>query len=667
MHNSRIPYLLVSCLISIGIWNCGDTTSGADDIENPVSSSELSSSSEAESSETISSPESSSEPVSSSQEASSSSTVPSSSSRPVINLTDDDFVNVGGQLWTKKNLNIEIEGSRCYEDKPENCEKYGRLYTWAMAMDVDLSYNANQLGEIDLPYQGICPEGTHLPSHEEWTWLYEYVRANPEAAKVFTNQVGGFYDHFSGYKNEDIESVFWSSTEYDVSNDRLNGSAIGYNYAWLWAYRKDLSVGKDNARKTSAAHVRCIKDGSEGVLSSSSIESSSSFVYEPDADSIRIGDQVWMTKNLDSIVEGSFCFDNNEENCEKYGRLYTWSQAMGVDSMFDNERLGPLYIPYQGICPEGAHLPTNSELQTLAANLKKYPEYMAYFTNQLGGFFNYKKEFTALEEQNIVWSSTEYNATGTGYTFMFAWLHAFRKDLSIGSDNPKKITGAYVRCIKGAAAQPPKKSDSITLEKAPGCETAERSNWKYLNPSIDYGCIKDNRDGRFYKTVVIGDRVWLAENLRYKPQKSSWCYNEADSECDEFGRYYSGYAVSESPSICPEGFHIPKESEALQLRFYITSSLMSVEGWKKAANTFIGNNSTGFTLLPAGIRGYANGNGWVTGEYDGVGNVARFWSSAPYNGTGYYEYVFMNTEGGLSMTDKEKGFGMPVRCIKDSE
>ena len=138
---------------------------------------------------------------------------------------------------------------------------------------------------------------------------------------------------------------------------------------------------------------------------------------------------------------------NKPENCEKYGRLYTWATTMDVDLSYNANQLGEIDFPRQGICPERTHLPTTWELQTRTTNLKNYPEYMVYFTNQLGGFFNYNEEFTALEEQNIVWSSTEYNATGTRYTFMSAWLHAFRKDLSIESPPKKKITKTYVRCI----------------------------------------------------------------------------------------------------------------------------------------------------------------------------------------------------------------------------
>ena len=57
-----------------------------------------------------------------------------------------------------ENLNIDLGGSRCYQDKPENCAKYGRLYTWDVAMSV-------------------CPKGWHLPTNEEWGELLSYVES----------------------------------------------------------------------------------------------------------------------------------------------------------------------------------------------------------------------------------------------------------------------------------------------------------------------------------------------------------------------------------------------------------------------------------------------------------------------------------------------------------
>ena len=54
---------------------------------------------------------------------------------------------------------------------------------------------------------------------------------------------------------EDEESVFWTSTEYDVS-----GTKYVFEYAWIWAYRKDESVAWSNPHKYMGSYVRCIVD-----------------------------------------------------------------------------------------------------------------------------------------------------------------------------------------------------------------------------------------------------------------------------------------------------------------------------------------------------------------------------------------------------------------------
>ena len=83
---------------------------------------------------------------------------------------------------------------------------------------------------------------------------------------------------------------------------------------------------------------------------------------------VTIGTQTWMAENLNYETEmGSYCYKDSAKYCEKYGRLYTWATAVGKseeDCGFGKEcNLGDGKV--RGVCPEGWHLPTQTEWNTL--------------------------------------------------------------------------------------------------------------------------------------------------------------------------------------------------------------------------------------------------------------------------------------------------------------
>ena len=77
---------------------------------------------------------------------------------------------------------------------------------------------------------------------------------------------------------------------------------------------------------------------------------------------IKIGEQCWMGKNLNYGVINStkYCYNNTESNCDQYGGMYTWYMAM------NNAPASPVGV--QGICPQGWHIPTPTEWNTLQSN-----------------------------------------------------------------------------------------------------------------------------------------------------------------------------------------------------------------------------------------------------------------------------------------------------------
>ncbi|MCQ2061598.1 MAG: fibrobacter succinogenes major paralogous domain-containing protein [Fibrobacter sp.] len=103
-------------------------------------------------------------------------------------------IKIGNQTWMAQNLNyVTHDGnaddgvsSWCYED-PESCAKYGRLYTWAAAMDKpESSCGDGHICGMTGTVQGICPDGWHLPSKEELHELFSFVGTGVDSITMAT-------------------------------------------------------------------------------------------------------------------------------------------------------------------------------------------------------------------------------------------------------------------------------------------------------------------------------------------------------------------------------------------------------------------------------------------------------------------------------------------------
>ena len=157
-------------------------------------------------------------------------------------------VKIGEQTWMAENLNFNASGSVCYDNEPANCEKYGRLYNWNVAMSA-------------------CPSGWHLPNDAEWNALERAVGGSSVAgthlkAKNGWNQNGYGLDTYGfaalpggyGYSNGNFGYVgdigfWWSATEF-------------YAYgAWVRSMDYDFEyVLRDGINKSALLSARCVQD-----------------------------------------------------------------------------------------------------------------------------------------------------------------------------------------------------------------------------------------------------------------------------------------------------------------------------------------------------------------------------------------------------------------------
>jgi uncharacterized protein (TIGR02145 family) len=201
-------------------------------------------------------------------------------------LTDDrdgqtyKTVKIGKQWWMAENLNYNFSvdslgiGSYCYNDSAKYCEKYGALYTWAVAMDSAGLWSDDAKGcgyEAECspkqPVQGICPAGWHMPDTTDWGVLRDILGENagimlksqtawyndPQPgtdAVGFTALPGGlWYGILSEYEHESEAAYFWSTSSY---------KNIGVYYKSVGIDMHYLKTGLDymNGRLS----VRCLKN-----------------------------------------------------------------------------------------------------------------------------------------------------------------------------------------------------------------------------------------------------------------------------------------------------------------------------------------------------------------------------------------------------------------------
>ena len=171
----------------------------------------------------------------------------------------------------------------------------------------------------------------------------------------------------------------------------------------------------------------------------------------------------------------------------------------------------------------------------------------------------------------------------------------------------------------------------------------------------------DSRDGKIYKTVTIGDQVWMAENLNFKTD-SSFCYNDSTEYCAKYGRLYTWTAAM---NACPDGWHLPSETDFKNLIKAVggekgaATKLKSTSGWSDYdGGNGNGTDAFGFSALPAGI-----GNADV---YGGENYTAFFWGSTT-------EYVSENsperTVGAYAMSLEydDVNVNLPSYAAKDLE
>lgn len=169
--------------------------------------------------------------------------------------------------------------------------------------------------------------------------------------------------------------------------------------------------------------------------------------------------------------------------------------------------------------------------------------------------------------------------------------------------------------------------------------------------------LTDSRDGKVYKTVQIGEKIWMAENLNYEFEDGaqSWCNKNEEENCEKYGRLYT---LSAAKTACPEGWRLPSLEEWPEKGNggYDAFIDYAAVGWGRGADKY------GFAVLPAGEY-LADSK-----DFFEPGSFAHFWTStidaANHNCPKSVE-VANGSSGMVAVCVDNENDGYSVRCVKD--
>lgn|GEM_PF-683142 len=205
------------------------------------------------------------------------------------------------------------------------------------------------------------------------------------------------------------------------------------------------------------------------------------------------------------------------------------------------------------------------------------------------------------------------------------------------------------------------------------------------NPEVEYGTMTD-QDGNHYKTVQVGEQVWMAENLMVdhfrngdvipeipasggiwngtSSPASCWFNDDRAAFACPYGKMYNWYVAGDNRNVCPAGWRVPSSADFETLVNTLGASAggkmksQGIQYW--TGGNLGGSNASGFSGLPAGTR-------WQD-SYGELGILAHYWTStSDMEGQVNSTLVRLHYDGtGLDFFTWDNRRGEAIRCIQDN-
>lgn len=209
-------------------------------------------------------------------------------------------IKIDKQVWMAENLKYKVSPSYCFRDIESNCQKYGRMYPWHVAMKLPAKKaydNENVTNYVNSVHQGLCPAGWHVPSAADFDTLYAHAYdESPSTRKLSTDPAERFilnpkgfnlkyagqlmiwgYEYYMGYKEIDPTagarffrtgkrgeyplSFVYKDFNHFVSFTTTEAEESTVLVYTVYSDQYNFSMGANRIyRGASAEYLRCIKD-----------------------------------------------------------------------------------------------------------------------------------------------------------------------------------------------------------------------------------------------------------------------------------------------------------------------------------------------------------------------------------------------------------------------
>lgn len=311
-------------------------------------------------------------------------------------------------------------------------------------------------------------------------------------------------------------------------------------------------------------------------------------------------------------------FSDYSKNCQIGGALYSWTAIVNIDKKWSNADASSfINAQHQGICPEGWHVPNDGEWYTLAERVDFSSSWVGSF--DLGaedlfavGYYNYNN-YGYFPTDKLGFSILPVQQGSVGGTETIA---------SLGSSLPQSLALTVIssygysyisigglfslRCVEDYEGLQIAHMYSLSKE-----DWAKRKAEYYTaenNPRATYGDdLVDPRDGNVYKTVIINEKRWMAQDLRISDSIAEpWLKNGKWGSvlyCDTLQQCYYDYVTTDESNVtiqlpeklCPEGWHLPSESEFNSL---LDGNDIYALQMKATSDFPLATDATGFSIVP---------------------------------------------------------------------